>query len=124
MKSLRQRWHDALHDWRYWVCWVVLLLVTAPAFARPSDEEKQYCAALSSFAHVVGINRANGVSKENAWPYLVQQQREQNVEIGTALEEPIRGLIEAFYKDDVVIGSAAELMFVIANVHEECLEQF
>lgn len=104
---------------------VVLLTLSFFVNAEPTDEDKQFCFALSTYAQALVINKIYGdVPKEKAWDYLVERQLVANNLIASSLTKPIKQIIETLYsKDHPPILLGADIAMVVISVNDGCLKE-
>jgi len=104
---------------------VVLLVMSLSVDAKPTDEDKQFCFALSTYAQSLVINKIYAdVPKEKAWDYLVERQLAANNLIARSLTEPIKHIIETIYSEEhPPIKSGADIAKIVTDVNKGCLRE-
>jgi len=97
----------------------ILLTWAVPANAQTEDE-KLYCAAVSTWVNVVVLQRVQNVPAEQVIPNIEAQQP-----LSEEMKPLIQGIIETVYFGDMPpVHSGAEVASVIDAFYTTCLEQY
>ena len=104
---------------------IVLLVMSFSIGAKPTNEDKQFCFALSTYAQALVINKLYvDIQKEQAWDYLVERQLAASNLIARSLTEPIKQIIETIYSEEhPPILSGADIAKIVTDVNKECLRE-
>ena len=102
------------------ILFVALCFLAFSVQAKPSQEDIQFCGALSTYVHAVSENKLNRVPKELAYDTLLKQ----NGQIAPSLIPGINAIIEVVYDDSTMrVTTAAQRAAIIGQVYNDCLKQ-
>ena len=96
---------------------VALCLLVVSVQAKPSQEDIQFCGALSTYVHAVSMNKLSGVPEDKAYDVLISQ----NGQIAPSLVTGINSIIDFIYS--TTIRSGAEQAAIVSKVYTDCLKQ-
>ena len=104
---------------------IVLLLFCTSVLAKPSPEDKKFCAALSSYSHVLLVHKLQyNVTEEQSWATLVQDQLNKNNLIAPVLAQPIKNVIRLIYADEFpLITDPQQVFMFVSEINTACLKE-
>lgn len=97
---------------------LVSFLAFGTVQASEQDDVVRYCAALSTWAHVVIMQKVRGVPQEQALQNLEEQQ-----EVPPQHRRRLASIITAIYEVDLPIQSAADVAAIVTAFNKTCIEQ-